>query len=820
MNILADRIHDSRLDIDGQIVFNGASHRNAVEAAYVMQQDVLIPTLTVRETLQYSADLRLRDVSEQTERYQIVEEVILELSLKEAADTRVKYCSGGERRRTSLAIQLLANPSVLWLDEPTTGLDATSAYQLVNTLKALARKGRTVVVTIHQPRSEIWGLFDRVILLAKGKPVYADKRSDCVRYFSETGYPLPPFCNPAEHIIDIAAIDSRSRHLEIQSKTRVDIMTENWKVVSKERFLPIEAIANGRSRISSRMLVQDQGVSFARQVRVLTSRVWLTTVREPLGLVGSIFEAFFLGVLMGWIFLSLDGSIAGIRSRTGAAYIASALQGYLIMMYETYRLSSDIQVFDRERAEGVIGVPAFMLSRRIAKLVEDIPVPLIFSLLFYFMTGFRREGDTFMIFFVIVLLSHYIAISFATFAISISREFPVASLIANLSYTWQSFACGFFVLAENMPVYVKWTRYTAYVWYAFGALCANEFSGQFYDCPFEGGPSNPACAGYVGESQLQLFSIPPNWIWRPIVILLGFAIAYFTLAALLFAINRQDIKVAKARKDDTDKSAGKERMQRRPANEVRSVAVRLQEYTISVASRARQGLTLKTSNISILKPINTTFEPGTLNIIMGPSGSGKTSLLTSMASRLQNDFVSHWQIGGKLLLNEAEPRKDVLQSIVSYVTQTDDALLAKLTVRETLRFAAGLRLPKHMSKKEKDQRAEQVLQQMGLKDCADSIVGSHTVKGISGGERRRCTIAIQILTDPRILLLDEPTSGLDSFTASSIMERLRERAITGAWRVPSVCWCTRENDGALREAWVQMSRDHEPSRLCARSDHH
>lgn len=210
LNVLADRIHDSRFDIDGQLIFNGAAHRSGVEAAYVMQQDVLIPTLTVRETLQYSTDLRLRDDVEKAERYKIVEEVILELSLKEAAETRVKYCSRGERRRTSLAIQLLANPSVLWLNEPTTCLDATSAYQLVNTLKSLARKGRTVVVTIHQPRSEIWTLFDRVILLAKGRCVYADSRQECVSYFSDLGYPLPPFCNTAEHVIDVAAIDTRS----------------------------------------------------------------------------------------------------------------------------------------------------------------------------------------------------------------------------------------------------------------------------------------------------------------------------------------------------------------------------------------------------------------------------------------------------------------------------------------------------------------------------------------------------------------------------------------------------------------------------------
>ena len=99
------------------------------------------------------------------ERKKVVEEVILELGLKECADTRIgnnihKGCSGGEKRRTSIGVQLLSNPSVLFLDEPTTGLDATSAFQLVRTLKGLAGKGRTIITTIHQPRSEIWGLFD------------------------------------------------------------------------------------------------------------------------------------------------------------------------------------------------------------------------------------------------------------------------------------------------------------------------------------------------------------------------------------------------------------------------------------------------------------------------------------------------------------------------------------------------------------------------------------------------------------------------------------------------------------------------------------
>lgn len=123
-----------------------------------------------------------------------------------------------------------------------------------------------------------------------------------------------------------------------------------------------------------------------------------------------------------------------------------------------------------------------------------------------------------------------------------------------------------------------------------------------------------------------------------------------------------------------------------------------------------------------------------------------------MAKRLQSSPYTKYKTEGRLLFNGTLPSDSVVRSLCSYVTQDDDALLPSLTVRETLRFAAGLRLPKWMSTNEKMRRAEDVLLKMGLKDCADNLIGSEFVKGISGGERRRVTIGVQILTEPKILL--------------------------------------------------------------------
>jgi ABC-type multidrug transport system ATPase subunit len=465
LNTLANRMGGKRLKTSGAILYNGNPRLSTIRSAYVMQQDVLIPTLTVRETLLYAAELRLPPPTTSAERRQVVEDIILELGLKECANTRIgsnihKGCSGGEKRRTSLGVQMLANPSVLFLDEVTTGLDATSAFQLIRTLKNLATKGRTIIVTIHQPRSEIWGLFDHLILLSGGFTLYSGSVQKCLSYFADLNYPLPPFVNPAEHLIDLAAVDTRSAELEFASVTRVEGLKQAWrKYLESQTSGSYEVELTDRTQPREQPPARSRRSAVGRQVRVLTARTLKVTIRDPLGLIASVVEATAMGVLMGWIFFSLDGSLAGIRSREGAVYTAAALQGYIILIFEAYRLTCDIEVFDRENGEGVVGVSAFLISRRLARtFIEDLPVPLIFSIIYYFMVGFRHLAVQFFTFLAVNLLSHYIAITFATVCVAVSRNFAGASLIANMGFTIQSLGCGYFVQSNQIPVYMRWLK--------------------------------------------------------------------------------------------------------------------------------------------------------------------------------------------------------------------------------------------------------------------------------------------------------------------------------------------------------------------------
>lgn len=476
LNTVSSRISSSRLSQSGSILFNSQPSIDAIRSAYVTQTDILLPTLTARETLQYSADLRLPPPSTSAERRRVVEEVIMELGLKEAADTRVgstlhRGLSGGEKRRVSIGVQMLANPSVLFLDEPTTGLDASSAFQLVRTLKNLAAKGRTVIVTIHQPRSEIWGLFDNLILLSRGgSPVYSGPVAESLPWFDNLGFRMPPFVNPAEHLVDLAAVDNRTPELEAESLGRVEQLKAAWLEENGRRFASpaekkglAEAHAPALRGMALRRQHNTNATSFARQMRVMTSRTFKTTYRDPMGMMAAIMQAVVMGLCTGYIFYQLGRDQAGIRSRQGFLYTTSALEGYLFLVFEVYRLTQEIGVFDREHSEGCATALPFLASRRIARFItEDFPVPLIFAVISYWMAGLDQEPSRFLTYFGIVLLNHYIAVTCAMCCVTASRNFPGASLIANLAYTLQSMACGYFIQSNSIAVWLRWLKYLTY----------------------------------------------------------------------------------------------------------------------------------------------------------------------------------------------------------------------------------------------------------------------------------------------------------------------------------------------------------------------
>lgn len=346
-------------------------------------------------------------------------------------------------------------------------------------------------MSIHAPRSEIWNLLDNVVLLSHGHTLYSGPAIDAIPHFSECGYDLGPFMNPAEFLIDLSGIDTRSEEVEKASTTRVLGLKDAWqqRCIARNSFPPLQSGANNTGNIAK--VPELLNVGFKQQVSVLTKRTTKVTLRDPMGISGSFIEALIMGIVSGLVFYQLGTDEAGIRSREGALYSASAQQAYLVLMLETYRLTVDIKVFDRERSEGVVTVSAFLLSRRISRFIlEDLIVPTIFTIIYYFMVGFRSDPATFFMFLAIMIILQFITIGLATLCVAVSRDFAIASLIGNTTYTLQTLGCGFFIQSQQIPVWVRWLKWTV----------SDINSPLYFHCSNETDEGRPTASTYLAVS--------------------------------------------------------------------------------------------------------------------------------------------------------------------------------------------------------------------------------------------------------------------------------------------------------------------------------
>lgn len=459
LNTIAERTSIMGMVISGTITFNWRNGISSTRSGYVRQQDLLIPTLTVRETLYYAAKLR-QPSNSPAELDRIVQETIKELDLEDCAQNQIRRCSGGEKRRTSIGCQLLGNPSILLVDEATTGLDATSALAVITTLQKLARKGHTIITTIHQPRAEIFSLFDEIIVMCKGSPIYSGRADQCLGYFAKLGYKAPRYANPTEFIINLSAIDYRSQDLENASKSKVAQLVASWNQTVDKNAIPRKSIATTKSSRTHHRI----WLGTVQLITTLIRRNFLLIWRDKVSTGGALLIAALLGVAGGLINLMLPRDLSGIRSREGALYTGSNIICVVYFELELFRLAKDVRVFDQEREDRVSNATAFVLSRRLAYLlVEDVPVPLIFSAIFYYMTGLRSDFGHFIIFFVFIFIASYTSRAWAMVAISLSRDYSKAKLAGGLYQIVQIFSSGFFIQASRIPVYVSWLRWLAYL---------------------------------------------------------------------------------------------------------------------------------------------------------------------------------------------------------------------------------------------------------------------------------------------------------------------------------------------------------------------
>ncbi|QRW07787.1 ABC transporter [Ceratobasidium sp. AG-Ba] len=789
---------------------------------FVRQHDHLLAHLTVRETLECAAALRLpASISAETRRL-VVEQTIQELGLRDAADTVVggalrKGISGGERRRLSIGCALVTLPSILALDEPTTGLDAFTAFALLQTLSSLARRGRTVLLSLHQPRSDAFALFDRLVVLCRGDVVFAGRREKCLPWFEGMGCVIEVTrsgeegdekdeknsmgevhtgagVNPLDWLIDICSIDPRDEG----SARRVERLVKGWKengsnsaderapktiqqpTIARTASAPKddEMLLYAKDEQEGEIAKKLKRPGMWRQTVVLTKRSMKGVTRDYAQLLGFICQSIGIAVLLGITFLRLGETPSDIQSLKTLSYQHAPCYFYLSLIYAIYKFcETDLVVFDREREDHLYQVFPWLFSEYIANLPLHAFSSGLFALILYFLTNMRTEdlARNLFIFIGECVLVQLGTVGFALLAASLQRTYAQASLMANGLSIFFLLNAGYLLLRP--PVYVSWIKWiSVYYWGA-----ARNQVGPTYPDELVRGLIAIQCDG--NQVLVGLLIPEDHVVGYYFAGLAGLAIAFPMLAGVILSIYKPG-GVQYARQSTLPTEI--------------DVEVRHLGFTWTKTSYLTRGRAEK----PILKDVSAVFPSGKVTAILGPSGyvlawsksgytnrqgrAGKSTLLQLLASRRLNPgFSAKFSMQGEILFN-GRPMDRNSRSQVAFVEQEDDYHLPALTVRETLRYAAILRLPGNMTRKHKIARAEEVMKMLGLDVCADNLVGGELLKGISGGEKRRLSLAVQMINDPAILIVDEPTSGLDALTANNVMTALNDIARSGRTVILSI----------------------------------
>ncbi|KAA8529081.1 hypothetical protein F0562_033431 [Nyssa sinensis] len=492
LNLLSGQIMASpRLHLSGLLEVNRRSMSNkAYKFAYVRQEDLFFSQLTVRETLSLAAELQSPEISSVEERDEYVNNLLFKLGLVSCADSRigdakVRGISGGEKKRLSLACELIASPSVIFADEPTTGLDAFQAEKVMETLRQLAQDGHTVICSIHQPRSSVYGKFDDIVLLTEGALVYVGPaRDEPLTYFSKFGYLCPDHVNPAEFLADLISIDYSTAESVYSSQKRIDGLVESFSqqtptILYATPLARREAVKNSMNARKKSIVKREGG--WWRQFWLLVKRAWMQASRDgPTNKVRarmSISSA----VIFGSVFWRIGRSQTSIQDRMGLLQVAAINTAMAALTKTVSVFPKERVIVDGEHAKGSYRLGPYLLSKLLAEIPIGAAFPLLFGTVLYPMARLHPTLSRFGKFCGIVTVESFAASAMGlTVGAMVPTPEAAMALGPSLMTVFIVFG-GYYVNSENTPIIFRWIPRVSLIRWAFEGLCINEFSGLQFD---------------------------------------------------------------------------------------------------------------------------------------------------------------------------------------------------------------------------------------------------------------------------------------------------------------------------------------------------
>eukprot|EP01018_Ginkgo_biloba_P026509 Gb_37006 [translate_table: standard] len=786
-------------------------------------------------------DIFMKATAIEGQRGNIITDYILKiLGLDVCADTMVgdamrRGISGGQKKRVTTGEMIVGPAKALFMDEISTGLDSSTTYQIVRCLRQFVHVfNATMVISLLQPAPETFDLFDDVILLSEGQLVYQGPREAILEFFESMGFKCPERKGVADFLQEVTSrkdqeqywADRRQPYRYVPVKEFADAF-QSFHVgarLNAELSIPFD-----KSKSHPAALTKEKyGLSKMELFKACFDREVLLMKRSSFVYIFKFTQISIVALIAMTVFFRTKMHDRNLTD--GSIYAGALFFGLVMVMFNGMaELSMTIEklpVFYKQRDILLYPAWAYSLPTWVMRIPLSLMDSVVWVVLTYYTIGFAPNPNRFFRHWLLMFVLHQMSLGLFRFIAALGRNMIVANTFGSFALLVIFVLGGFIVSREDIKSWWKWGYWSSPLMYAQNGISVNEFLATRWQKPNDN----------VGVRLLEGRGIFPHsyWYWLAVGALLGYNVLFnflYTLALhylnplgshqALISEDEIDEKQSNRTGESTRRQVSKREMQttssarvsfsQGPRNEIQASGAASQRRRSGNSSRSDsiiesareagkkgmvlpfQPLALAFDNVNyyvdmpaemkqqgvtedrlqLLRGVSGSFRPGVLTALVGVSGAGKTTLMDVLAGRKTGGYIE-----GPITISGYPKNQETFARISGYCEQ-NDIHSPYVTLYEALVYSAWLRLPAEVDPQARKMFVDEVMDLVELNNLRDALVGLPGVNGLSTEQRKRLTIAVELVANPSIIFMDEPTSGLDARAAAIVMRTVRNTVDTG-----------------------------------------
>ncbi|KAK8995057.1 hypothetical protein V6N11_069508 [Hibiscus sabdariffa] len=772
-------------------------------------------------------DIYMKAAALEGQEASVVTDYILKiLGLEVCADTMVgdvmiRGISGGQKKRLTIGEMLVGPARALFMDEISTGLDSSTTFQMMNSLRqSIHILNGTALISLLQPAPETYQLFDDVILLSDRQIVYQGPRENVLEFFEYMGFKCPERKGVADFLQEVTSRKDQEQYWVCIDKPYSFITANEFAEAFQAFHIGLKlgddlAVPFDKSRSHPAALSKHKyGVSKKELLKACFTRELLLMKRNFFTYAFKMFQLILVGLVTVTIFLRTEmhrDTITDGGVFMGALYfilVTIMLNGFAELGMTILKLP----VFYKQRDLLFYPSWAYSTPAWILKIPISILVATIWVLLSYYVIGFDPNIGRFFKHYLVLLCINQMASALFRLMGGLGRTILVANTFGSFALLAILVMGGFVITRDDIKKWWIWGYWISPLMYGQNAMAVNEFLGKSW------GHVPPNSTESLGVLILKSRGISPEarWYWIGVGALIGYCFLFdflFTLALKYLdpfgkpqaVISKETLaeEIASKTGVNADLSSRGDSKEKGDESQISAFSRSLSAKAGSVSDanqNRNRGMILpfeplsmsfdeikyavdmpqemKAQGISgdrleLLKGVSGAFRPGVLTALMGISGAGKTTLMDVLAGRKSGGYVE-----GTIKISGYPKKQETFARISGYCEQTN-IHSPHVTVYESLLFSAWLRLPPEVNSETRMMFIEEVMELVELTSLREALVGLPGVNGLSIEQRKRLTIAVELVANPSIIFMDEPTSGLDARAAAIVMRTVRNTVDTG-----------------------------------------